>query len=625
MQDEYDYIVVGSGAGGGPLAANLAKAGFCVLLLEAGGDSEPPNYAVPAFHPFATEDPALKWDYFVRHYENNDRSQRDDKFVTDEDGVLYPRAGTLGGCTAHHAMITVYPHDRDWDEIAQVTDDKSWSAANMRLYFQRLERKENRLWSRFVYRLTGRNIGRRGYDGWLPVSFASPTQLLGSPRLLRLVLQAGFRAHNVDFPGTRTFVGRLLHLFATARNLNDWAPGRAARRGVKMVPVSIFRGRRWGVRELLRETMTNWPERLHVELHALACSVVFEDVRGEPPRAVGVRYLKGQGLYAAGRDGDSAQRKGVEKVAHCRREVVLAAGAFNTPQLLMLSGIGPEEELRKHNIRLRVHRPGVGRNLQDRYEACVVTKMKRPFRLLQGAKFRAPQLGEAPDPLYAAWMRDRGPYTTNGAVLAVVRHSKPVLLNPDLCCFGLVGDFRGYFPDYSRRAVETPAFTWAVLKAHTENRGGRVSLASADPCDRPVINFHYFDEGTGDAQADLEAVVEGIRFCRDLNRAYGDLIAEELVPGPGVDTDDEIARFVRDNAWGHHASCSCPIGALDDPNAVVDRRFRVIGTEGLRIVDASVFPRIPGFFIALPIYMISEKAADVMIAEARQADAASGA
>jgi len=140
-----------------------------------------------------------------------------------------------------------------------------------------------------------------------------------------------------------------------------------------------------------------------------------------------------------------------------------------------------------------------------------------------------------------------------------------------------------------------------------------------------VINFHYFDEGTGDAQADLEAVVEGIRFCRDLNRAYGDLIAEELVPGPGVDTDDEIARFVRDNAWGHHASCSCPIGALDDPNAVVDRRFRVIGTEGLRIVDASVFPRIPGFFIALPIYMISEKAADVMIAEARQADAASGA
>jgi len=105
----------------------------------------------------------------------------------------------------------------------------------------------------------------------------------------------------------------------------------------------------------------------------------------------------------------------------------------------------------------------------------------------------------------------------------------------------------------------------------------------------------------------------------------GDLIAEELVPGPGVDTDDEIARFVRDNAWGHHASCSCPIGALDDPNAVVDRRFRVIGTEGLRIVDASVFPRIPGFFIALPIYMISEKAADVMIAEARQADAASGA
>lgn len=623
LLEEYDYIIVGSGAGGGSLAASLAKADYSVLLLEAGGDDEPPNYTVPAFHPFATETPELKWDYFVRHYEDDNKSRRDPKFVVAENGVLYPRAGTLGGCTAHHAMITVYPHDSDWDEIARITGDESWSAANMRLYFQRLERKEYGAWSRLVYRLTGWNIGRRGYDGWLPVSIASPKLVLRSPRLCRLMVRATLKAYNVLFPGLRSFLGQFLHLLVTARDINGWALGRAAPWGVKLIPVSILRGRRYGARELIRRTEGSRPEHLRVELHALACNVVFDTDGDGPSRAVGVRYLKGRGLYAAGRGGDATPDEGIERVARCRREVILAAGAFNTPQLLMLSGIGPRDELQKHGIPLRVDRPGVGRNLQDRYEVGVVVKMKQPFRLFEDAKFRAPGAEEEPGPLYTEWMRGKGPYTTNGAALSVVRRSKPDLPDPDLYCFGLVGDFRGYFPGYSRKAIETPAFTWAILKAHTNNRGGRVSLMSADPRERPAINFHYFDEGTGDAEADINAVVEGVQFCRELNKEYSELIAEELVPGPEVRESGEIAQFVRDNAWGHHASCSCPIGAPTDPNAVVDHRFRVIGTEGLRIVDASVFPRIPGFFIALPIYMISEKAADVIIADARAVDAAS--
>ena len=121
--EAYDYIVVGSGAGGGPLAANLAREGFRVLLLEAGGDDEPYSYQVPAFHAFATEDPLLRWDYFVRHYADELRQRGDWKYADVPEalragGVLYPRAGTLGGCTAHNAMITVYGHNSDWDEIA---------------------------------------------------------------------------------------------------------------------------------------------------------------------------------------------------------------------------------------------------------------------------------------------------------------------------------------------------------------------------------------------------------------------------------------------------------------------------------------------------------------------------
>jgi choline dehydrogenase len=133
---EYDYIIVGSGAGGGPLAANLANAGYRVLLLEAGGKEETPNYSVPAFHPLSTVDQYLQWNYYVRHYADDPRHNNDSKRDKERKVIWYPRAGTLGGCTAHNAMITIYPHESDWDRIATLTDDASWSSDRMRRYFQ---------------------------------------------------------------------------------------------------------------------------------------------------------------------------------------------------------------------------------------------------------------------------------------------------------------------------------------------------------------------------------------------------------------------------------------------------------------------------------------------------------
>src|ERR1044071_2822258 len=136
-----DYVVIGSGAGGGTVAARLAEAGMNVVLLEAGGDYRqgddrglPEDCDVPAFHPLASENPAMRWDFFVRHYADEQRQRRDRKFSPESGGVLYPRAGTLGGCTAHNAMILVYPHNQDWDGIADLTRDDSWRAENMRRY-----------------------------------------------------------------------------------------------------------------------------------------------------------------------------------------------------------------------------------------------------------------------------------------------------------------------------------------------------------------------------------------------------------------------------------------------------------------------------------------------------------
>ncbi len=302
--------------------------------------------------------------------------------------------------------------------------------------------------------------------------------------------------------------------------------------------------------------------------------------------------------------------------ARASREVILSGGAFNTPQLLKLSGVGPRQELEKFGIKTIVDRPGVGEGLQDRYEVGIVSEMQADFSLLEGATFSAPVDDGEPDPYFQQWLEGKGVYCTNGALLGITKKSKPERPTADLFVFGVPADFRGYKPGYSGLLNQHKNFfTWAVLKAHTNNTAGQVRLRSGDPCDVPDIDFHYFDEGNDLAGQDLESVVEGVLFARRLMKHASSLVAAEVVPGPAVDTRDEIREFVRREAWGHHASCSCAMGPPTDPNAVVDSAFRVYGTQGLRVVDASVFPRIPGFFIVTSVYMISEKATDAILAD----------
>ena len=130
------------------------------------------------------------------------------------------------------------------------------------------------------------------------------------------------------------------------------------------------------------------------------------------------------------------------------------------------------------------------------------------------------------------------------------------------------------------------------------------------------INFHYFDEGSDTRGDDLEALVEGVKFVRSILGRTGEVVEKESVPGKCVITREQIREFARNEAWGHHASCTCKMGLKGDEMAVVDSDFRAHGTTKLRVVDASVFPRIPGFFIVTAVYMISEKASDVIFADA---------
>jgi choline dehydrogenase-like flavoprotein len=618
-----DYIVVGSGAGGGTVAARLAERGFRVLLLEAGGDPRtlqggdaqdptgnrlPDDYDVPVFHPQSTENDAIKWDFFVRHYTDQARQTRDPKYVATHDGkpvdgIWYPRAGTLGGCTAHNAMILVYPHDADWDYIAQLTGDRSWRSSEMRKYFERLETCHHRGFDRFLS-LFGINPSRHGWHGWLQTEKAVPLAALGDRDLVRTLLDsvhAALKDAGEKFQQVKS-------LFETKSDPNDWRSVRDSAVGVRYTPLTTRNHQRMGTRERLLETQAKHPDRLRIETDALATRVLFDDRQ----RAIGVEYQKGARLYRA--HAKPSDTGGETRRAMASREVILAGGAFNTPQLLMLSGVGPAAALSRHGIPVRVDLPGVGRNLQDRYEVGVVNRMNFPrWNVLENVQFAR---GDA---AYQEWAsRREGIYTTNGAVLAVIKRSNADRPLPDLFCFALLGLFKGYVPGYSAEfAKNLNVLTWAVLKAHTNNTAGEVTLRSADPRDTPLVNFRYFDESNDASGQDLDAVVEGIRFVRKLAAPLRERGATEELPGDAVQSDDQLKQFVKDHAWGHHASCTCPIGARET-GGVLTSDFRVHGTTGLRVVDASVFPRIPGFFIVSSVYMIGEKAADVIEAAARR-------
>ncbi|QXQ08013.1 GMC family oxidoreductase [Sphingosinicellaceae bacterium] len=592
MIERPDYVVVGSGAGGGTLAARLAERGATVVVLEAGGDprSTPEardDYDVPGFHAKASENAVTAWNFRVAHYANPERAARDPKCGAR--GVLYPRAGTLGGCTAHNAMIIMPPPPGDWDAVAELTGDPSWSGANMRKYWQRIEACHHRPVRRWLARLTGRDASAHGWRGWLGVETAMPADVLRDRTMMGTMLVSAMAA-----VGRRR--GWLMRLLTGKGDPND--ARMAGQEGVWTVPLSTTGHARQGTRERLLEVQRRHPERLHIELDALATRIML-DAEG---RAVGIEYLKGARLYGATPGASTAASTPCRVIAG--KEVILCGGSFNSPQLLMLSGIGPADELARHGIPVVVDSPGVGANLQDRYEVGIVSKMVMPWAALAAACY------ERGDPVFRRWARHEreGLYTSNGVALGVSRRSAGTTgPDADLWLMALVARFEGYATGYSRVIGQfDDCLTWAILKGRTRNRAGTVRLASLDPKAPPVIDFAYFADG----DFDLKAVAEAVGIAREIAAAghRAGLIEAELSPGADV-TGAALERWIADHAWGHHACGTAAIGT------VLDTDFRVCGVPRLRVVDASVFPRIPGFFISAAIMMVAEKAADAILGE----------
>ena len=360
---------------------------------------------------------------------------------------------------------------------------------------------------------------------------------------------------------------------------------------------------------------------LDISLHTLATKIRF-DQTGSTPKATGVEYLKGEHLYAA--DPNYSNSTGTTGYVAASKDVIISAGTFNTPQLLKLSGVGPRQELESFGIDVVKDLPGVGSNMQDRYEVSIVEEADSKFDVSKDCTFL---YDGKPDPCLEKWktgitVDGRGPYTTSGAALAVLlKSSAAAAADPvDTFIIGTPGVFAGFFPGFAYNSVVYGnRWSWLVLKAHSHNNAGTVKLRSNSPHDVPQIDFRSFDTGNttdGGDDKDVQALYEGLLWGRE---AFDKLVPidgtkwAEVMPGRNISTEAQLKEYVKDEAWGHHACCTASIGADDDPNAVLDSNFRVRGIDGLRVVDASIFPKIPGTFISLPIYIISEKAADVII------------
>jgi choline dehydrogenase len=461
------------------------------------------------------------------------------------------------------------PNDVDWNNIAETTGDASWSAENMRKYLVKMEHAHYQ------------NEYEHGYTGWLDTSLMDSAYNTSADT--RIFSTAATEA--AGYPASE--VQNLL-----TRDMNGQQPDRDNLVGPFGGVSHVNGARRSSPGYYVRDTVAEKKYPLTLSLDTLATKIIF-DKTGSKPKAVGIEYLQGKSLYSADPRYNAAE-KGVAGTAYASKEVIISGGAFNSPQLLMLSGIGPKEHLSKFNIPLIADLPGVGQQVADNYEAGILSLANRAIT----------GMGE----VFPAFWK------TSGSKIR------------DIYMWCGSFSFEGFWPGFPNLP---PDFTHthgpnqyecAMVHMNPKSQAGVIELTSTDPRAMPTINLNFFKDG---ADHDLQAIYEGADWVRSwLHKAGVSAEAnglapfEELHPCEGNCTVESQKTYLKEQAYSHHATSSCRIGADDDKFAVLDSKFRVRGVDSLRVVDASSFPKVPGGFPVLPTMMISEKATEVLLAEA---------
>ncbi|KAF7353770.1 Choline dehydrogenase [Mycena venus] len=601
--DVFDFVVVGSGAGGGPLASRLAENGFSVFLVDAGNDVNTFNTTLPAYFARATEDEATELAYNI-----NEFSYPDSRIA------WYPRARALGGSTIHNAMINIIAGTKtDFNDIATKFKDQSWSRRNMQKYFQKIEKN--------LYILpTLLTLGDHGFTGWLKTTLLPYLNLLHNLNVVDPQLLTIFGSLTLS-PSTLLSNPPILDLNSVA---NDDSVG---------VNTPSFTIDENHVRSSVYNRLTavhGSTSKLNITLNTLATKILLCQGSDGLPTAYGVEIAPDAALPVAGKfprqtGSQSAHRYGTPRsYCFCRCFPKSAARGslihfiristfVKVPyQLMQLSGIGNSAELSEFGIETVVDLPGVGTNLQDHDEIAVVWKLKDDFKLLKGCTFLS---NTTQDPCLKDWIQSdhKNGYSFNPVLAVFINKSKESLEAPDMFTYVAPAYFEGIFRGFSQQIADNPnALTAIVLRAHPSSRGF-VKLTGPHPQDPLNIAKLHFE--ADDGPEDMKTLADGINRIRSLvkNSLINDFIVEEALPGSGAN----LTEYLLERVFGHHACCTNPIGKDGDPNAVLDNEFRVHGVNRLRVVDMSSWPNVPGYFVTTPTYMISEKAADVIIAAAR--------
>ncbi|ADZ71992.1 choline dehydrogenase [Polymorphum gilvum] len=350
----------------------------------------------------------------------------------------------------------------------------------------------------------------------------------------------------------------------------------ARQEGFGAMEMTVHRGRRWSAANAyLRPALKRG--NLRLVTGALARKILFEN-----KRATGIEYERG----------------GRIRTARARREVILSASAVNSPKLLMLSGVGPAANLTEHGIEVVADRPGVGDNLQDHLELYIQQACLRPITLYKHWNLVSKAL------IGAQWLfTGKGLGASNQFESCGFIRSRAGVEYPDIQFH-----FLPFAVRYDgRAAAEGHGYQAHVGPMRSKSRG-RIRLTGADPKAPPSIRFNYMSHE--DDWAEFRAC---IRLTREIfaQEAFAPYRGKELQPGGNVQSDQELDDFIRDHAESAYHPCgTCRMGAADDPMAVVDPQCRVIGVEGLRVADSSVFPRITNGNLNAPSIMVGEKAAD---------------
>ncbi len=454
--------------------------------------------------------------------------------------VELPRGKVVGGSSSINSMVYMRGHPQDYDRWQDKLGLKGWSYADCLPYFKAGETSER-----------GASAWRGG-SGPLGVARAR----LDNP-LFDAFLEAGKTSHQ-----------------GYSEDLNGYQP-----EGLARLDSTIRDGRRCSAAVAhLKPALLR--QNLDLVTHALVEQILLDN-----KRAIGARF----------------QYQGKVQIIRARREVILCCGAIKSPQILMLSGIGPAEELKKHDITLRQDMPAVGQNLQDHLKIHCTWRCTRPItyqhlgrpwnKLKVGLRWLSSHDGFGASNIWEAGGLIRGNENVDYPNLQY--HFAPVSAK-----------FEG------RKIKMSQGFTLQVDQLRPASRG-HVALNSANPLDKPAVFFNYLSE-----DHDLREMVEGYRKIQQLisQPAFIASRGDRTDPNPDIKSDGDIENWIRSTAsTDFHPSCSCRMGQDDD--SVVDAEMKVHGIDGLRVVDASVMPEIISGNLNAPTQMIAARAADFILAK----------